>query len=382
MINENLDNSSQLRGVFSCSNPVDYNNHQYNERKNTHSYQDIIENVRFILKHFEEPLFPRTVSTYKLKGCQIKVDSLDQVIEEFEKSSFIDCRINAFPAIDKPLPNFIFIDVDDENKDKNQGSYLIQKLEVSLSNVEKRLDGFPSVLSTGNGYHIYQPLSTQARYEDISDFGFVENPSNKFLRFAKDYLSSGYADKCNNPSLKSCLLRVPGTFNSKCVGIGSKDTKVKIVQEWNEARPSILDLSGIFYSYLISNHMKETKVKEKAIFSNYGISRPTSFDWIEKLLKTAIADYRKYCIWRILLPYLINIRKVSEREAFQIVEKWLEVCSHKRKIDFDHKYLIKINLKNVKRYRPVSLLNLKKENPDLYDIVKLDGEGKSNTIRK
>jgi hypothetical protein len=37
----------------------------------------------------------------------------------------------------------------------------------------------------------------------------------------------------------------------------------------------------------------------------------TIIRWIENLLQTPLDDYRKYVIWRILVPYLINIRKYS-----------------------------------------------------------------------
>jgi hypothetical protein len=41
----------------------------------------------------------------------------------------------------------------------------------------------------------------------------------------------------------------------------------------------------------------------------------TSILWIEKFLQTLLDDYRKYVVWRILSPYLINIRKCSVEEA-------------------------------------------------------------------
>ena len=66
-----------------------------------------------------------------------------------------------------------------------------------------------TVLWTGNGYHIYQPLDNSQRFEGLDDFKEFDNPDNRFLRFEKDALSNGYADKSNHPSLKSCLLRVP-----------------------------------------------------------------------------------------------------------------------------------------------------------------------------
>ena len=65
-------------------------------------------------------------------------------------------------------------------------------------------------------------------YKQFKQFG---NPFDKFLRFAKTHLSNDKADKNNFPGLKSCLLRVPNSINSKY------NTKVKVVQEWNGYRP-------------------------------------------------------------------------------------------------------------------------------------------------
>ena len=46
-------------------------------------------------------------------------------------------------------------------------------------------------------------------------------------------------------------------------------------------------------------------------------ANPTTISWIEKLLQTPLDDYRKFVVWRILAPYLINIRKYSVEEVFQ-----------------------------------------------------------------
>ena len=35
-------------------------------------------------------------------------------------------------------------------------------------------------------------------------------------------------------------------------------------------------------------------------------------------------DYRKFVVWRILFPYLINIRKCSANEASNIIRNWLD----------------------------------------------------------
>ena len=52
----------------------------------------------------------------------------------------------------------------------------------------------------------------------------------------------------------------------------------------------------------------------------------TKIWWIEKLLQTPIEDYRKFAVWRILAPYLINIRKYSTEEASGTLKNWLDRC--------------------------------------------------------
>ena len=50
----------------------------------------------------------------------------------------------------------------------------------------------------------------------------------------------------------------------------------------------------------------------------------TTIVWIEKLLQTPIDDHRKFAVWRILAPYLINIRKYYTDEASNIIRGWLD----------------------------------------------------------
>lgn len=338
------------------------------ERKNTpYYYSDFKENIQFILNHFQEPLFPRNISTKSTGGRQILVHNINQIYEEFEKSNFIDCRISAFPLIENPVPNLIFIDLDDINKNIS----LDRILDITLLNIKNRLLGVPTVLQTGNGYHIYQPLDNSQRFEYIDDFKEFDNPDNRFLRFEKDYLSSGYADKANYPSLKSCLLRVPGTLNSKCLdkGLSNRDSMVKILQRWDGNRPPVGYQIGTFYSYLISEREKD-KTRKAEYDNPFRCSELKEIPWIERLLETPIGDRRKTCLWHILVPYLVNVKRVQESEVYQILGKWLDDCNKERKIDFNTKYTIKSNLKNVKDFLPISKDNLKKEYPDLYDLIK------------
>jgi hypothetical protein len=92
--------------------------------------------------------------------------------------------------------------------------------------------------------------------------------------------------------------------------------------------------------------------------------------WIERLLQTPISDHRKYSIWRILLPYLLNIRKLPEEEATCIVRDWLSRCNQLRRLDFNYKQKVKDGIEGAKRgYLPVSLRKLKEENSGLHNML-------------
>ena len=69
----------------------------------------IAEGLEFILSHIESPIFsgdtkpsyfnlwPKTISTAKTEGAQIRVNSPNEAISEFYKARFLDCKINAYP---------------------------------------------------------------------------------------------------------------------------------------------------------------------------------------------------------------------------------------------------------------------------------------------
>ena len=118
----------------------------------------------------------------------------------------------------------------------------------------------------------------------------------------------------------------------------------------------------------MSEREKE-RIKKVEYDDQFSSSKPKEIPWIEKLLKTPIEDHRKLCLWRILIPYLVNIKNVQESETFLILEKWIKDCDKKRKINFDYIYTIKSDLKRVNDYKPISLEYLKEKYPDLYSLV-------------
>ena len=97
----------------------------------------------------------------------------------------------------------------------------------------------------------------------------------------------------------------------------------------------------------------------------------TKVRWIEKLLETPVDDYRKFAVWRILAPYLINIRKYSQKRLYNIIQNWLNRCSPRRRLDFSPNYMIKYDINTAKRsgYLPISLEKLKIENSYLYNVL-------------
>ncbi|MGA7898230.1 MAG: hypothetical protein WCA39_05135, partial [Nitrososphaeraceae archaeon] len=89
-----------------------------------------------------------------------------------------------------------------------------------------------------------------------------------------------------------------------------------------------------------------------------------------------VDDYRKFAVWRILIPYLINIRRLSGDDANDTIRSWLDRCHSLRRLDFNPNFTIIYNINSAKRngYRPLSLEKLKIENTFLYNVLikKLD----------
>jgi hypothetical protein len=188
------------------------------------------------------------------------------------------------------------------------------------------------------------------------------------------------------------MLRIPGSFNSK------NNVQVGVVQKWDGTSKVQLNLLySRFLAYLIdnnNNYQKLTKHRSKAHASLSKNSNPSQLSvlqrfyqrrnknkfipWIERLLKTPMPDHRKYCIWRILAPYLINVKHLTFEEAFDIIEKWLYKCNDLEELDFDTEMKVNYCLNGAvnKGYLPISLYNpnkepktLKTDNRELYNIL-------------
>jgi hypothetical protein len=363
---------------------------------------NIIESIDFILSHFQSPLalFPRKMMTARFSG-QFSVHSRDDLIKKCEQADFIDCRINAYPEdIEKDgfllqPPNFIFIDLDLSNF--NNDIKKLDKVKNSTIRKMEQLNGsHPTMSFTGNGYHIYLPIDVPVLDNEyiFSKDKFPNLFSHKgryihyyvsevFMQFAEDYLTGGKSDPNHRPKYKTCLIRIPDTYNSKCLnrGLSMEESRVKLLQKWNGKRIDAESIIREFRIWLTQQEINLTrnitnKTPIKKLQYPYTSNRKNQsgnvsrIDWIEKLLQTPIADYRKDCLWRIIGPYLLNVRNLSESETAKVMEDWLDKCNKLRKLDFEPKTKIYSIIKGNKGYKPVSFTRIKDEDKELFLLLK------------
>ncbi|CAN5582460.1 hypothetical protein BH23THE1_BH23THE1_21980 [soil metagenome] len=85
--------------------------------------------------------------------------------------------------------------------------------------------------------------------------------------------------------------------------------------------------------------------------SRHIINLSNTYYWIEKLLQTPLQDHRRYRLYRILVPYLVNIKDLSA-ESPEMVEKWLSKCGRVSPLDFDPSTEIKDRIKYVRDFKP------------------------------
>lgn len=380
-----------------------------------------INNIDFIISHFGNTIFPRTMMT-KRSNYQFQVNSREEIIQKCLESNLTDCRINAYPSYVKwekhdiiiYPPNFIFIDLDLQNfrRYKNPRKMLDNTLQRTLDKINLAFSGKypypsvvqgrtnkqqkngtfvnkikPTVLWSGNGYHIYLPIRAIIldEFEEFSKTRFPNlfskynnkyngySVSEVFLSFAKVYFSNGKSDPQHRPKYGSCLIRIPNSLNSKCLdkGLGQDESKVKVIQEWNGYRPPIQLITKEFRRWLYQEEIKQKlqniKMRKKS-YSNNTIDRGDfQIQWIEQLLQVGIYDGRKETLRLILAPYLI--KRKSYDESVNILEKWLDKCDKVNSLErgFSPKQRINNSLKNSRGY--LNLNNLRIKNPWLYDQI-------------
>ena len=130
---------------------------------------------------------------------------------------------------------------------------------------------------------ILEEIDVFAKFTD----GNGKDLTSKFMQFAENFLTNKKGDRQHRPSINSCLVRVPGTTNSKC------GQTVKVVQRWDGQRPAINYLLRDFRRWLINEKLEQYRHTKRA---RPQTTNSATILWIDKLLKTRINDYRNYVI--------------------------------------------------------------------------------------
>ena len=254
-------------------------------------------------------------------------------------------------------------------------------IDYNFEESSRRLNGAILQYSGQEGdYHIIQPIDCPVNLDNIKEFAALTggDVNKKFLQFAERYLSNGKCDGGNNPALRSCMLRVPGSLNSKCKEAGI-DAEVKIIQRWDGYRPDYRLLMWQFYADLVGKKAQ----RERQQNSSLGIpSYDKSFDcgpiaWIEKLLQTPIDDFRKRSRDLILVPYLVVRRGMTDvDQIYNIVMQWADKCGELYRLEPSrHEYSNRVRsriyevMQSNPRIPPMRLETLKGKNPGLYRIL-------------
>jgi hypothetical protein len=348
---------------------------------------NIEEGLDFLLSHFQEPLWPRNISTASTDGKQYCVEDRARALVFYNAAQRKDCRIAVFPKYDEifknlqtqetkaePIPNHIFCDLDakDFNNDINQ---LNAALKSTLRRMHKELNGaVPTVLWSGGGYHIHQPLDIPQAFEYIEEFKKYENVSVRFLRYAARRLTGDKSDPNHNVSFKSSMARVPGSKNTKY----ADEPEVKILQPWDgvRAKPSRQFVGSDFLITLVQKEIDKNVSNIKFNITNkIGChSNSTTTPWIEKLLQTPIADYRRTARDLILIPYLIIRRGFGPKETYDIVMDWADRCSELRHLQPSrHVYetRVRTRIKEVVQHKipPMTFSKFKEMQPDIAEKV-------------
>jgi hypothetical protein len=361
----------------------------------------IEEGLDFILSHFEEPHFPRRISTLiteQNRPWQVPVNSRDKALAMFKQSNLFNCRISAFsyPApeyrgVNRQTPNFFLSDLDKKNFKTKKS--LEECMHNTVENFKVKLHGAnPTTLWSGGGHHFLQPLHAGIVLEMESVFAEFVEPSRKLMQYLEKLVTDNKADPshCNTVSFNNCMIRIPGSFNSKYIQFNGNgeavnippQSEVRIIQRWDGYRPNIRWILKDHWISLIQERNNEAlkgirNARKRLRFEgryHTNDREPSRIGWIESLYAKPLDDFRKYCIWRIFTPYFVNVRRLSRSDVFNLIVNWLDRCSSEcKRLDFNSKGKINDSLDSVKKYRPVSKERLKIENEPLYLRLKTEG---------
>jgi hypothetical protein len=229
---------------------------QSKKRKNK-----VKQNIRFILSHFKEPIFPRTISSRNTMydATQFKVAySEEEMLRTYEQSKFIDCRVSIYRSSyaqecpeDQRIADLIIFNV--YKPIFMRESVQIKALYVILDAIKKILAGIPTILQSRSSFHIYQPIEPHPleQIKQFIDHIIRQYPELQLiLKFPGQIFDS-------RPS----MLLIPGTFDSNIEKRKKEDEEIMLIRKWDGYRPRMVSpvLDFLSRPYVKYDHQADSK---------------------------------------------------------------------------------------------------------------------------
>lgn len=389
---------------------------------NRNIIQDVIDGIDFVMYMLPNTDYPRSILVGSIHK-PYAVWNRDDILMRYKPMLYEDCYINAFPNYDwmidkgrlpptfRPVPNHLMIDIDRSSFIDEQ--QFQQTIADTTKNIKANITGitgeYPIIIDSGNGYHIHVPMpGITTSLEDMPEFESFSQQGldldNKFLRFLEHKLSNGRADQHHNPSVNSCMFRVPGTINTKARDARKPEPYVKVIEGYKHvnkligerlALPSSARLRNVsrpttkllndFYAYLIQqqidDRIEESDRRRRRILQSLQPNSANNngnnmIEWIEKILQVGVEDQRKDLLFWVLAPYLITVRRLDRDKAYTLLEQWLYKCDDVRRL-YPHRSNFRVRIKHCLEYcidaldspqprYPVTFKTFKEYYPDLY----------------
>jgi len=339
----------------------------------------------------------------------VPAQSLNERIEEAAK--LIQAK-----ALSEQAPTILFIDLDEKKA--------LPKTRARIKDVFMDDSLEPTVIDSGNGFHLLLVLETDpAKYPAPLDgdyyatendlipgrtlqsartlaLCFDNNPANvspggTLLKCASEILTNKKADKSNHPSVKSVMVRVPGSYNSKLLARGEqKEVSIVSRGSWGDGQRKghIMFLLPYHAGYI--RELKKTRIRmlvqarnkrrriernntafysQTEVINNKGGALSAVYFhhhywYIDLLLQVQLDDFRKRAISLLLAPYLLRIKQMPYEVAEKRILQWLSICDKVRYLDFDavEKTEQALSYARDMEYKPLELENIPKYDSGLH----------------
>jgi hypothetical protein len=214
----------------------------------------------------------------------------------------------------------------------------------------------PIVFESGfKGAHVVIPLKRPVKW---SDYQLIWRHLLKLLQ------SRRYIDM--NMLQWNRLDRVPLTWNVK--EEGARFCRIVYPREmgWEDFEwPEPLDPSKVEVEEIV---LPVVEVKVHTLKPRKG----SRFEWVERVIERGLPDGRHRFILYVLSAYLMNVKKLSEDEAYQVVKRFLEnSCKNFSNCGKVYDSFIRGDLRRVKAkgVKPLTLKRIRERDPKLYEIL-------------